>query len=573
MAAEKGNRELSKVCLAYDIVSPQVLERAFCRAVETGNLAAIGTFLRRGADPNVGIAAFQGKIDSFKMNVSLQADIIYLLVQAGAQLSDEIALSVQRSFTLEERDSEDDIRLLRVLLQLGYNKAWVRQCLLTSYAEENSMFDCDACIDGGALINGRDINGESALQTAAYYDCLFLVQHLISRGADPNLPLSRNHPKVQSALYSALARGHWEVAAYLIDSGADITAKATTTGATLLEGVLFTPCMGNGPGHLETIIKKQIRDLLALGAPVRRPNGTDSFLPHGLVLLGELDCLELALKAGVQVEGKYGGMTPIQLAVLQKDTDIIQSLLQHGANINGCPGSLCNHTTLSEMPSPSPPLFHGAHRFEEIPKKQIFRRALSSGFQMGVFADEKPYFPHSPLQLASSCHDPDLDLVEFLLSQGADFNAPAAAWYGRTALQGAASARNASMEVVKLLLDRGANVNEPPAQVGGVTALQGATIRGDMQLVRLLLSRGANINAPGSPIEGRTALEGAAEHGRIEMLRYLLSKGAMPDPVTGYARAIELAKKELHFGIANFLRDEQRKLDEMGFLGIDLDSL
>ncbi|KAI8655146.1 Clr5 domain-containing protein [Fusarium keratoplasticum] len=232
---------------------------------------------------------------------------------------------------------------------------------------------------------------------------------------------------------------------------------------------------------------------------------------------------------------------------------------------------------IPEMPSPSSIWLQEINKYRDATKYMLFSHVDSSGFLMGVFANKEPYFPHTPLQLASSSHDPDFSIVESLLNQGADVNTPAAEWNGRTALQGAISAKKLDIDIVKLLLDRGANVNAPPAQVGGVTALQAAAIRGDIQLVRLLLARGAKINAPGAPDEGRTALEGAAEHGRMEMLRFLLSKGAMPDFVTGYSRAIELAEKELHLGIAKFLREEQRKLHEVGWglgsLGFDLQSL
>ncbi|RSM08586.1 hypothetical protein CEP52_004603 [Fusarium oligoseptatum] len=304
---------------------------------------------------------------------------------------------------------------------------------------------------------------------------------------------------------------------------------------------------------------------------------TTSFLLHELLEWGQLDCLELALQGGARTEDKYEGLTPMQLAVLKKDSEAIRLLLQHGANINGCPRPVGNDTAASEMSLLSPIHPKDIDKFNDSIKHMLFSHVDSSGFPMGVFANEEPYFPHTPLQLASSSEDPDFGIVELLLSQGADINAPAAEWYGRTAFQGAISAKKPNIEVVELLLNEGADVNEPAAQVGGVTALQGAAIRGDIQLVRLLLERGAQINASGAPVEGRTALEGAAEQGRMEMLRFLLSKGAIPDFVTGYSRAIELAEKELHIGIAKFLREEQDKLHEIGWglgaLGLDLDPL
>ncbi|KAL2670663.1 hypothetical protein Neosp_014452 [[Neocosmospora] mangrovei] len=386
--------------------------------------------------------------------------------------------------------------------------------------------------------------------------------HLVSRGAAPNLPPSSDHSNGESALYAALAGGRWEVATYLIESGGDVTTSATTWGATLLEGVVFK--IDEHIDKSEVDVKTHFQNLLALGAPVNRLDSTASFLIHGLLDMNQhnmnlLDCLELALQAGARTEDQFMGMTPIQLATLTKDSGAIQLLLQHGANINGFHRLVGNNTPISEK------ALDPRFRFEEGLEDNLQSWSYSSNFLMGVFGDNEPYFPHTPLQLAASADNADLGFVEFLLSQGADVNTPAAEWYGRTALQGATTAEKLNMEVIELLLRQGANVNAPPAQVGGVTALQGAAIRGDMQLVKLLLEKGADINAPGAPDEGRTALEGAAEHGRMEMLRFLLSKGAMPDLITGYSRAIELAEEELHVGIAKFLREEQRKLHELGW--------
>ncbi|RSM15441.1 hypothetical protein CDV31_005034 [Fusarium ambrosium] len=342
-----------------------------------------------------------------------------------------------------------------------------------------------------------------------------------------------------------------------------------------------------GPAFLRAIAKTADR-LLSSSAEaisligdfvssINRLNSTDSFLLHELLDCGQLDCLDLALQTGARTEDKYEGMTLLQLAVLKKDSDAIQFLLQHGAQINGCPRSVGGDTMVPEMLLPSPIRSQDIYEYKEPTKHMLLSHVDSSGFVMGVFADKESYFPHTPLQLASSSKDPDFGIVEFLLRQGADVNAPAAEWYGRTALQGATSAEKLNMEVVDLLLSEGADVNAPPAHVGGVTALQGAAIRGNIQLVKLLIDKSAQIDAPGAHKEGRTALEGAAEQGRMEMLRFLLSKGAIPDFVTGYSRAIELAEKELHLGVAKFLREEQRKLHEMGWglgtLGLDLDPL
>lgn len=558
-AAQKGNRELSKACLAYRIVSPHGLEDAMCKAIELGDLPATRTFLQRQVNPNVGLATFRNCLDDEVGECPMDADILYLLCKAGAQINDDTALSI-RNFAHREPGNSQLEPLLRILLSFNYDEAWVHQYLVTLYAHDGYIFECDTCIDKGARINVYGHEVQSALQAAAMSGRFPLVQHLICQGADPNLPPSSDHPYGETALYAALARGHWDVASHLIECGVDVTAKATTGGFTFLEGVVAKVNDNGGAMKMFSCIAT-FRNLLALGAPVNRSNGTASFLVHGLLYWSQFECLELALEAGARIEDKSHGISPIQLAVLRKDSVGLQSFLEHGANVNGPPSSSSNHTITYQRPSSIPFWWdEKSHFFDTGCETDL---SSGSGFRGDIRLGDELYFPHTPLQIASSCCHQDLRIIQLLLRHGADINAAAAELHGRTALQGAICAQKLNMDVVNMLLDRGADVNAPPAQVGGLTALQGAAIQGNIQLVRLLLARGADINALGSPEEGRTVLEGAAEHGRIEMLRFLLSRGAAPDPVTGYSRAIELAEKELHFGIVKFLREEQRKLDEM----------
>lgn len=167
----------------------------------------------------------------------------------------------------------------------------------------------------------------------------------------------------------------------------------------------------------------------------------------------------------------------------------------------------------------------------------------------------------SPVQAAAEVGN--LALVKLLVEKGADINAPAACIEGRTALQAACSQEDANYEVIEFLLDQGAKVNAEAGLQRGLTALQGATIQGHITVALMLLERGADVNAPAALIDGRTALEGAAEHGRLDMVQLLLNAIA----VTGRKwdaredRAVELAKQECHFAVAELL--ESQSADSM----------
>ncbi|KAK1596710.1 ankyrin repeat-containing domain protein [Colletotrichum navitas] len=108
------------------------------------------------------------------------------------------------------------------------------------------------------------------------------------------------------------------------------------------------------------------------------------------------------------------------------------------------------------------------------------------------------------LQAASSRME--LLLVQFLLDQGADVNAPAHDDGGRTALQ--AALEHGYDDIVKCLLDAKADVRAPPAKQRGMTVLEAfahqhltifSTRALDFNMVpgfRDWLSRGAPINRP-----------------------------------------------------------------------------
>ncbi|KAI1845657.1 hypothetical protein JX266_008268 [Neoarthrinium moseri] len=143
-------------------------------------------------------------------------------------------------------------------------------------------------------------------------------------------------------------------------------------------------------------------------------------------------------------------------------------------------------------------------------------------------------------------------LVELLLTHGADVNHPARRGIKRTPLQMACEV--CSLKIVQLLLNWGSDVNGAPAVRGGGTALQLAAISGSIKIVQLVLSRGADVHAPGSRVLGRTAFEGAAEHGRLDVLKVIWD-AAFPEGIdeAQATRALRLARGNGHRGCEDYI--------------------
>lgn len=83
------------------------------------------------------------------------------------------------------------------------------------------------------------------------------------------------------------------------------------------------------------------------------------------------------------------------------------------------------------------------------------------------------------------------------------------------------------LNVVELLLSKGADVNSPSQNDMRVQPLHSAVAHKHLEIARLLLAHGADANA--SQQSGFTPLQGAVRTGQVEMIKLLLEYGADPD--------------------------------------------
>ena len=125
----------------------------------------------------------------------------------------------------------------------------------------------------------------------------------------------------------------------------------------------------------------------------------------------------------------------------------------------------------------------------------------------------------TPLAIAANLSD--ADLVKCLIDKGSNVNAKDNS--GQTPLMYAAISGRA--EFVELLLAAGANIDAKDG--AGNTALMHAIRQGDEDVIITLLNAGAGIQFRNK--EGKTALMNAAESGSLTTVEALLNKGAKVD--------------------------------------------
>jgi ankyrin repeat protein len=393
----------------------------------------------------------------------------------------------------------------------------------------------------------------------------------------------------------------------LVDAGADIDKPAVILSATsqeknltclrfLIASGLYLQALGSvGLGNAVWGDNMDImRLLLHYGAPATGYDRDGSCLVYVAAYKRNCQALRLLLQHGADVNGVgRDGSRPIHAAASRADLEIAKVLVKNGALLNhsGLRGNrfgtvleewamFTDELRISDVftyllengaPVNAPDDIRGPLRMNffltililKSAEDDLVRLVLNKGAR--VNETRLPHIPGGRTPVQGAAEMGKLDLVRKLFEKGADLNSPAGMDLGRTALQAACNAKRANMELVSYLLDNGADINAKAGYDGGLTAMQGAVIQGNIKLVALLMDRGADLNADPAIKNGRTALDGAAEHGRLDMVYLLLRAGARCERggLSGCDSAIELAKKEGHWAVADLLaRARPASVDE-----------
>ncbi|MEI6809586.1 MAG: ankyrin repeat domain-containing protein, partial [bacterium] len=286
------------------------------------------------------------------------------------------------------------------------------------------------------------------------------VRAIIDKGVSPSLAESVTR---LTPLHLAAEKGNLPVVSALLDKDADRNAREARFGATPLHVAVYRG-------------QDKVVDLLlrSPSADVNAAQTNGVTVLGAAVLQGNMEICRKLLTAGAKVDGNAGTFGPLHLAAERGDLDVVDLLIQSGADVNA--------------------------RGEN-----------------GL----------TPLHRAAQMDRPEV--VGRLLAKGADVNAKSE--FGATPLLTASAAGNP--EIVKRLLDAKANANM--ANTDGVTPLHAATQRADTETMTLLLKAGAKVDARRKG--GYTPLHLAAFQGFGKTAELLIKNGADPKAETdlGYS--------------------------------------
>ncbi len=374
------------------------------------------------------------------------------------------------------------------------------------HCRDNTLAMLQLLFEAGADVNLRNRRGETPLKIAAF-ECIRAVPFLLERGADPTLADTAS----DTALHG-IVRYKAETMAPLLDgllqAGADINYQ-NRHGQTPLIKTAYASTVRDAVAPL----------LLANGADPNRQDCRGATLLH--ILAGErgdagpaeMVRLLLASGAGLEIRNRQD-QTPLVAAVARKNVNVVQLLIEAGADVNvkGKNGTPLIGTLISCDPG----------------KRAILKLLTDAGAGLVAISE------FGPLPLARAFYNhlylDCLDPARILLQAGADPN--------RKDRNGAAPIHSLAYwsqkdpaPALALLLDHGARIDIRNQQ--GMTALLLSARYGtSLAPMQALLERGADPKAVDE--NGNTLLHCLAMNakpGGNERLAFALAAGGDPAAV------------------------------------------
>ena len=418
----------------------------------------------------------------------------------------------------------DDLDLASLLINAGADLDKANELGATPLflaADNGSVDMVKLLLESGANPNAPLQVGETPLMTAARTGNADAAQSLIEHGADVDVTEKRRD---QSALMWAVAQGHNEAVAVLIQNGAELMARSrvrprlmhndSTNGSQYDQGFIW-----NRGGYTPLLFAARHGNVEAGRLLVEAGATIDDRAPTGATALaiavhsGHPEFVQFALAHGADPNDFGPGYAPLHVAVLRGDRVSVNNLLASGADPN--------------------------KRYE---KGTPVRRASRDWYLMPHFVSATPFWLASYYQepeimqiLVDGGADPNLTTLELwhpVFERAGAVGPPHIAGGFQTALQAAARGRHdrgrsnlssatrdpdederITLEAVKLALELAIDINH--ADHVGNTALHTAAQRNHETVVRFLAEHGATLDIKNQSEQTPLALAKRAEAGRI----------------------------------------------------------
>ncbi|XP_066542576.1 ankyrin repeat domain-containing protein 50 isoform X2 [Hoplias malabaricus] len=389
-------------------------------------------------------------------------------------------------------DQGCDTPSVRALLEHADSEGWTA---LRSAAWGGHKDAVKMLLEAGTEVDGCDPDGRTALRAAAWGGHEEVLLTLLGHGAK----VDRMDHEGRTALIAAAYMGHKEAVEILLDAGAEVDLADGDGRTALSVAALCVPSAAGGRGHGEVVSL-----LLERGANPEHKD-RDGMTPLLLASYeGNEELVELLLEAGADVDESAGAhpsaVTPLLAAAAMGHVGTVNRLLFWGAAVDGIDGegrtALCLAAAKGSV--------------------EVVRALLDRGLD----ENHKDDLGWTPLH-AAACEG-HKGVCAVLTEQGSMARVSELDMEGRTALILAAQEGHCS--TVRLLLDRKSPIDR--RGYDGHSALSAAALQGHTELVELLLRRGADTDVRDA--EGRPLLYLLILEGRLNIATLLIEKGGVP---------------------------------------------
>jgi uncharacterized protein len=440
--------------------------------------------------------------------------------------------------------SNNDTELVAMLVHAGANlRAATRingytPLLMAAKAGHASVIK--TLLERGADAKAQSVTGTSPLMLAAAAGSIDAVNALLDAGADAN---AKESARGETAMMFAAAYNRSAVVRLLAERGADVsaTSKVVNLHSFTEEDAERRPAQGSQR-------KPQVAGVDRNFVYTELIGYMGGFTPLLLAAReGHTEVVQTLLAAGADVNQVSAGdrTSPLLVATINGQFDLAKLLLDNGADPklaaeNGVTPLYavlnCQWAPKANYPQPR------AYLQQKLTYLDLMTALLEKGADANVRVNRKVWYSGYNSDLSGideigatpfwrAAYASDVDAMKLLLAHGADATIPTMKPAGRRTFTD--GAREAPQDISGL----------PPVPVGGpsVTPLHAATgvgyaegfaanshrihPAGWMPAVKYLVEEiGLDVNARDH--EGNTALHHAAARGDNEMILYLVSKGA-----------------------------------------------
>jgi ankyrin repeat protein len=402
-------------------------------------------------------------------------------------------------------------------------------------AHRDDLEIADALLRAGAKVNATTDLNVTPLWLASQNGSTAMVRRLLAAGANPNLALFSG----ETPLMVAARSGYVDIVEELLSHGADINASGARAQTALMWAV--------SEQHPEVV-----KILLAHHADLHRrsevwsevmavpPHGYlpyNKAIPHGgetalmfAARVGDLESAKLLVAAGANVnDADAWGVSAITLAAHSGFRDLVEFLLDHGADPNAAPnGFTALHEAIMRRDEEMVKALLDHHADPNAPLRTWTPTRRSSA----DFHFEPSLVGATPFWLAARFLEPNV--MRLLAEHGAD---PRFVLHITWVAAQGTGHQERSATTTALLAALGLTGDNGNRDSGGVVPWV-AVPRGErealtLETVKTAVDLGVDVNAANQ--EGRTALDGARNLKYESVVKYLLEKGAKPG--TGAATA------------------------------------